>query len=132
MSIQSAVYSKLQSLVSGRVYSQISPQGAALPRITFFVVSAEPQPFLAETGGLIKYEVQFDSWGTDSIDATTTMQQCRNLIEDTRNQIWGTETITSCFTHNQIDGYEPNQDASEMPVYRSTILASIWMQEQSY
>lgn len=132
MSIQSAVYSKLQSLCSNRVYAQIAPQGAPMPRITFQVISAQPQPYLLGTGGLIKYEVQFDSWGADSQDATDTLTACRNLIENNRNVLWGTETITSCFTSNQIDSYELNQDGLEMPAFRATMQATIWMVEKNY
>lgn len=132
MSIHSAIYAKLSPLVQGRVYPQVAPQGTPTPRITWFLPSSEFPHWLTGTGGLGKYDVQIDCWGASSQECTDLAQACRNAIDDNRNVLWGSDTVRQVFVESRIDSYELNQDASEMPLFRSTLLVSIWIDEQVY
>lgn len=129
MSIQSAIYAKLGQLVSNRIYPSVAPQGAPFPRITYAVVGADHPRHLLGTGGIVKDSIQIDCWGASAGEANDLATNCRNLIDNNRNVLWGTETISQCWVDSQLDSCEQQQDGTSLPIYRSTLFVSIWMQE---
>ena len=75
--------SAVQSLVSGRVYWGVAPQGAPPPYLVLNVISATDNPHMQGAGGFFQYRVQVDSYGADRPAA-------RNLSRAVRGEINGT------------------------------------------
>ena len=63
MSIPTALYSKLSSLVSSRVYPIKLPQGVTLPAITYFQVSGVKGYTHDGADGMERQRYQISCWG---------------------------------------------------------------------
>lgn len=67
--IEIAIAARLGVLAGGRVYPGIAPEGAATPRITWFVVDAETGWVLSGWDGSQVANLQIDSWAGTKMEA---------------------------------------------------------------
>lgn len=76
--------SAVQSLVSGRVYWGVAPQGVRQPYLVLNVISATDHPHMQGAGGFWQYRVQVDSYAADRPTARTLSRAVRAEINGTR------------------------------------------------
>ncbi len=71
----------LQALVADRIYPQRRSSGAALPCITYEVVSTTPTGVLAADTDSAAVHVQLDCWATTYASASTLADQLGAVVE---------------------------------------------------
>lgn len=81
MSAEATIYTLLTGLVAGRVYPDVAPEGAALPRIVYQQVGGVSESFIE--GSLPDKEnarMQIAFWATTRAAAISTAKQAETLI----------------------------------------------------
>lgn len=86
MSLESAIVGALTSLVQGRVYPDIAPQGVtALPRITYQQVGGDADNFLEGAPGPNKHHarMQVNVWAATRLAASALAHQVEDALRAT-------------------------------------------------
>lgn len=63
-----------------RVYPELAPEGAELPRVTYSRVSTAPANSLAGHSGLDRVAMQIDCWATTALGAATLAREVRQAL----------------------------------------------------
>lgn len=74
----------VQSLVTGRMFWGIAPQGTPPAYLVLNIISATDNPHMQGAGGFFQYRVQVDSYGADRPAARTLSRAVRGEINGTR------------------------------------------------
>jgi hypothetical protein len=84
MSIQATILTTLTSLVSGRVYDGVVPQGVtALPRITFQQIGGKGLNFVeADDVPMVNGNFQVISWGATGLQASALARQVQTALKE--------------------------------------------------
>ena len=139
MSFESALYTELidhaalLTLVSNRVYQEIAPTNAALPYITWQIISDIPTGHLVAESGIAKKMVQFDCFAATDASCNAVEDALRDAIDGLAAATMGTgvETIylRSCRKHNSFQRMIPPSDGSQKAIYRRMAEYSFWHTE---
>jgi hypothetical protein len=115
MSAEATIFSTLTGFVAGRVYPDVAPSGAALPRVVFQQVGGQADVFL--DGSLPDKEngrIQVACWATTRAAAITLAKQVEVAMT-------GSASFICRPMGARISGYEP-----ETNLYSSHQDFSIW------
>lgn len=80
MTVQTDLYTALQSLVSGRLYPQVAPETVTLPFGVYSIVSQVPTNALTGAPGLFNTRVQVDVFGRLYSDVQTLKASIRSAM----------------------------------------------------
>jgi hypothetical protein len=83
MSVESDIYTALQSLVSGRLYPDIGPQDATLPYMTYQQVGGDPANFLAGIPSKRNGRFQINAWARTRAESATLIRSAEDLMRTT-------------------------------------------------
>lgn len=130
MSIRSQIYSRLSgyagltALVSTRIYPALIPQGAAMPAVTFTLVSATRPSAFGSDPGRVRARFQVDCWSDQAAGSTSgadlVAEQVRAALQRWRTSS-GSPEIFDSFIENSFETYEP-----ETKIHRVSIDIIIW------
>ncbi len=130
MGISAAIYSILQAhagtlaLVSTRVYPVIAPQKAALPRITYQIISSPGLHAMGSDPGLKSPRIQVDCWADTYAGADALAVQVLDALQDYSGTI-ASVTIQRSFLENETDFADPDTKIKDI-VYRKSFDFIVW------
>ena len=104
--------SAVENLVGTRMYPTIAPQSAALPYITYQVISAFRQPTMLAPDNLPEKRIQIDAWGSTFSQAHAVAEAIRQAIDGfsgTMGSSPGTE-VQGVFADTERTMYEPEPE----------------------
>ena len=108
--------------VGNRVYPMVLPLGVIMPAITYSIVSVMRYRTLSGFSNLIRPRLQLSIWGESYQQAYELEEVVLALLEGNPAIQWAdpggvNETkVQSCFSDNELDGYEPQSGLYRMIV----------------
>lgn len=110
----------IAALVASRVYPVQLAEDAALPALSYQIVSAVGEPTM-ETSGLQRWRLQLDCWGDTYADASTLRQQVALLLDGYQGDLASGVRLQNAQAMQRIDFFD------DMPrVYRCMIEFYLW------
>lgn len=140
MSLGAVIYARLHdnaaivALVGTRIHPLKAPQGAALPRIVYKVVSGESLGSFDGPNGQAVYRVQLDLVAAtyDGIDALATAVRKRVADGGPLDGYRGTTAsvvVQACYRIDETDVDEPPDPADETGLFVKSMDFEIWIEE---
>lgn len=80
MSVETNLHSALTGLVAGRVYPDVAPFNAALPRVTYQQVGGEPRNYISGVPQNRNGRFQINAWASTRIAAATLIRQIEDAV----------------------------------------------------
>lgn len=112
--------SALSELVSDRIYPVLRPEGAALPALTYHVISRDPQNNLDGADSSLRAQrVQVDVWAKKHSDVLAIAAQVRSRLGTAATNFRSVELPSS-----GLDDYEP-----DTRLYRRLLEYTCWYRE---
>ena len=112
MTLETDLYSRLSTavtLVSGRIYPLVAPQGTTTPYITYAKISAGKYYTHGGAAGLSRDRLQISVYSTGYVTAKAIVTQVVTAMED-----WG--DIQAAFKEHEIDMFETETSLFHVPV----------------
>jgi Protein of unknown function (DUF3168) len=122
MSIEGAIVltlkadSAVTAIVAGRVYPMIAPQSAAMPRVTYTIVSTDIDQILTGPSGLRITRMQIDNRATSYAQAKSLADLVRAALDNLSGLIDSTD-IQTVQVQTLIDNYEQPTDGDQIGTY---------------
>ena len=134
MKIESALAAHLKAdpliPVGERVYRDVAPTGALLPRIVFHRIAGIPSRHQTGASGLVDAFVQVDCWADDPEEASVLGETVETSLDHLTDQVFGARgnliTIQSIVLEDSFGDHEPLQDSSGQALYRTSMSFRVW------
>lgn len=78
--VESDITAALSPLVDGRVFADVAPKGAALPRITFQQVGGKPLNYVSGVPAKRNGRFQINVWGADRAQVSAIVRQAEDIL----------------------------------------------------
>lgn len=130
MSLEAAIYydlthtSAVNAIVATRVYPALAPQGAALPRITYLLVSRIPERHQSGDAAFTRYLIDVDCWADTAQGAKELADVVRARLDRFRGDLGGgahKAALAGCFLQNEVELVETPADATGKGIYRRSL-----------
>jgi len=115
-----AAQSNIAALVGERIYPVVLPQSAAFPALTYSRTSGGHDYTLKGSSGMAMPTFELDCWG-ETYDAADELAEAIRLKLNGFNGTMGDTEVKVCVLDDEVDAFEPNDDASAEGVYRITL-----------
>ena len=113
MSVQSSLYSGVQSVFSGRLFPIVAPAVVTLPYATYQIVAQVPQNVLSDTPNVYATRLQIDIFAT-------TASQCETLKGSVRT------AVVTTFGNSAKENLTFELFEEEAKIYRVMMDWSVW------
>lgn len=118
--IESSLYAYLSGEttitdITSRIYPHLMPQGAALPAVTYRVISRPHEHHTEGSAGAARARIQIDSWANTLLAATTLAEAIRLKLQGFSGDMEGTH-IGSVTLDNEAIMTEL-EEGTEFPIY---------------
>ncbi len=138
MSVEAALYAELTgnagvaALVADRVYPDVAPSSADLPRLTYQRISTGRHPHLAGASGLVSPRFQVICWASSRASAGVVADAVREALDGFSGTLGsGGNTVNArgVFLDGQGADYAPPTEGGEIGVYSERLEFIIWHRE---
>jgi len=120
------------ALVADRVYDTVLPEfsdpSAALPAVTFQVISRQDEPHFTGYCPETATSVQIDIWARTAAERRAVSAAVRTGIQEWSGS-WGGLTVRRAFKDSDFDGMEGRDDGGARPTYRNTQQWTVWTRQ---
>jgi hypothetical protein len=126
MSLASDLYTVLTgdagvaALIGTRLYPDVAPPGAALPRATYqFIDRHALQHFNGRVSEVLIADLQIDCWGVSSPERDSVADAIELVLDGVVQTEWTDVYLQSSRMESRVDSYEEPGDGSAVGLYRA-------------
>lgn len=121
-------YAGLIALTGTRIYPNVAPQDAALPRVTYWTVGTVPNHAMSGDIDELETHLQIDVWAVSQSDCDTVTAQVKLALRDYSGTITsGADTLVIdwIYYQNELD-IVAEDDIKRRTLYHKAIEFTVW------